>query len=105
MTPRTDVDWINLDEPESEIREALIKTPHSRLPVADGEVDNMLGVLQARELLAACLTEKPLDIRAHVRRAPVIPDTLDALDALNVLRGAEVPMALVHDEYGILRAW
>ena len=60
----------------------------------------MLGVVQARELLAASLRDEPLDIRAHIRKAPIIPDTLDALDALEVLRRAEVPMALVHDEYG-----
>jgi putative hemolysin len=100
MTPRTDVDWIDLDDYEFDIRELLINTAHSRLPVAEGHPDNMLGVVQARELLAASLRDQPLDIRAHIRRAPIIPDTLDALDALEVLRQAEVPMALVHDEYG-----
>ncbi|MBO1909351.1 HlyC/CorC family transporter [Microvirga sp. 3-52] len=100
MTPRMDVDWINLDDTEFEIRETLINTPHSRLPVAEGHPDNMLGVVQARELLAAFLREEPLDIRAHIRKAPIIPNTLDALDALEVLRQAEVPMALVHDKYG-----
>lgn len=100
MTPRTDVDWIDLNDSPSEIRDILINTPHSRLPVAEGHPDNMLGVVQARELLAATLREEALDIRKHLRRAPIIPDTLDALDALEVLRQAEVPMALVHDEYG-----
>jgi putative hemolysin len=100
MTPRTDVDWIDLDDDEFDIRETLINTPHSRLPVAEGHPDNMLGVVQARELLAASLRDEPLDIRKHIRKAPIIPDTLDALDALEVLRQAEVPMALVHDEYG-----
>ena len=100
MTPRTDVDWIDLDDHEFDIRETLINTAHSRLPVAEGHPDNMLGVVQARELLAASLRDEPLDIRAHIRKAPIIPDTLDALDALEVLRQAEVPMALVHDEYG-----
>jgi putative hemolysin len=100
MTPRTDVDWIDLDDTAFEIRETLINTPHSRLPVAEGHPDNMLGVVQARELLAALLRDDPLNICAHIRKAPIIPDTLDALDALEVLRQAEVPMALVHDEYG-----
>jgi putative hemolysin len=100
MTPRTDVDWIDIDDSAFEIRETLINTAHSRLPVAEGHPDNMLGVVQARELLAATLRDEPLDIRAHIRKAPIIPDTLDALDALEVLRQAEVPMALVHDEYG-----
>jgi len=100
MTPRTDVDWIDLDDTEFDIRESLIKTNHSRLPVAEGDPDNVIGVVQARELLATSLSERPFDIRAHIRQAPIIPDTLDALDALTLLREAEVPMALVHDEYG-----
>jgi putative hemolysin len=100
MTPRTDVDWIDLDDDEFDIRELLINTAHSRLPVVEGHPDNMLGIVQARELLAASLKDEPLDIRAHIRKAPIIPDTIDALDALEVLRQAEVPMALVHDEYG-----
>jgi putative hemolysin len=100
MTPRTDVDWIDLTDDEAEIQKSLIETPHSRVPVADGDADNMIGVIQSRELLASLLAGQALDLRAHVRTAPVVPDTLDALDALNVLREAEVPMALVHDEYG-----
>jgi putative hemolysin len=100
MTPRTDVDWIDLTDDEAEIQKSLIDTPHSRVPVAEGDPDNMIGVIQSRELLASLLAGQPLDLRAHVRTAPVVPDTLDALDALNVLREAEVPMALVHDEYG-----
>jgi putative hemolysin len=100
MTPRTDVDWIDLTDDEADIQKSLIDTPHSRVPVAEGDPDNMIGVIQSRELLASLLAGQPLDLRAHVRTAPVVPDTLDALDALNVLREAEVPMALVHDEYG-----
>jgi putative hemolysin len=100
MTPRTDVDWIDLDDDEETIRALLIETPHSRLPVSEGTPDNVIGVVQSRELLAAMLTVQPLDIRKHVQQAPVVPDTLYALDALAILRDAEVPMALVHDEYG-----
>ena len=65
-----------------------------------GNPDNIVGVIHARELLAAMLSGQRLDVRSAVRVAPIIPDTLDALDALNVLREAEVPMGLVHDEYG-----
>jgi putative hemolysin len=100
MTPRTAVDWIDLNDPEDEIRLALTLTRHTRLPVAQGDPDNMLGVVQSRELLAALLKSEPLDLRRRVRRAPVIPDTVNALDVLNTLRQSEVPIALVHDEYG-----
>jgi len=100
MTPRTDVDWIDLARPEIEIRETLLHTTHSRLPVGEGSPDNMIGVIKVRELLGPLLKGEQFNLKDHVREAPVVPDTLDALDALNVLRGAEVPMALVHDEYG-----
>ncbi|MCB5175330.1 hemolysin family protein [Microvirga lenta] len=100
MTPRTDVDWIDLDDDEDAVRALLVETPHSRLPVTEGTSDNVIGVVQSRELLASLLTDRALDVRAHLQQAPVIPDTLHALDALSILRDSPVPMALVHDEYG-----
>ena len=100
MTPRPDVDWLDVTASTEDIKRRLIATTHSRLPVGDGSVDALLGVLQTRELLAAILTRGSFDVRAHVRKAPIIPETMDALDVLSVLRDAEVPMALVHDEYG-----
>ncbi|MGJ3265437.1 MAG: hemolysin family protein [Salinarimonas sp.] len=100
MKPRTEVDWIDLADTQEEIRTTLLTTTHSRLPVADGGADNVIGVVQVRELLAPLLRGESFDLRAVVRPAPVIPDTVDALVALAVLRRAAVPMALVHDEYG-----
>ncbi len=100
MTPRTDVDWIDISASEAEIKERLITTPHSRLPVGEGSPDTLFGVVQTRELLASILAGRPLDIRTHVRKAPIVPETTDALDVLGILREAAVPMALIHDEYG-----
>lgn len=100
MTPRTDVEWIDLeDEPEA-IQRQLIDLPYARLPVAEGSVDRIIGVVQARDLLAQLLAGQPLDIRAATQPAPIVPDVADATQALAVLRAARVPMALVHDEYG-----
>jgi putative hemolysin len=100
MTPRTEVDWIDLQADQAAARDVLIRTAHSHLPAGEGSVDTMVGVIQTREVLSAVLAGKGFDLRAHVRDAPVIPDTMDALDILSQLRQAEVPMALVHDEYG-----
>jgi putative hemolysin len=100
MTPRTEVDWIDIAAPEAEIRQRLISTPHSRLPVGDGSTDALIGVVQTRELLAAILAGKTFEVKSHIRKAPIVPETMDALDVLSVLRDAEVPMALIHDEYG-----
>jgi len=100
MTPRGEVDWIDADMDEASIRAHLAASPHTRLPVARGTVDNIIGVLQARDVVQALIEGRPLDLSALARPAPVIPDVIDAVDALAVLRDAEIPIALVHDEYG-----
>jgi putative hemolysin len=100
MTPRTDIEWIDADAPPDEIRRVLRESPHSRYPVAEGSVDNLVGVVQARDIVVAALEGRPLRLRDLVRSPVVVPDTMDAMDTLNALRGAEVPMAFVHDEYG-----
>lgn len=102
MTPRTEVDWIDVSATAEEIRAALLESQHSRIPVADGAIENLVGVIQTRDVLAAMLEGKDIDLRTLCRKAPVIPDLMDAMDALAVLRNAEVPLALVHDEYGHL---
>jgi putative hemolysin len=60
----------------------------------------MIGVVQTRDILATLLAGKPLDTRMHVQQAPIVHDQADALDVLAKLKEADMPMALVHDEYG-----
>lgn len=100
MTPRTEIAWLDADLDAAGVRAALLDTQHSRLPVAEGSIDAVIGVVQARDIVAALFDGRALDLRALMRSAPVIPDQVDAMDALGALRQAEVPMALVHDEYG-----
>lgn len=100
MTPRTEIDWLDCSADEGTIRARLAATLHTRLPVGEGSIDRIAGVVQARDIAAALLRGEPLDLRALMRKAPVVIDRLDAPDALLALRGAEVPMALIHDEYG-----
>lgn len=100
MTPRNEVEWIDINADQEKIRETLRNTEHTRLPAGDGTIEQMLGVINTRELLTAELSGKPLNLREHVRQAPVVLDFVDALDVLKTLREAEVPVALVHDEYG-----
>ncbi|MBX9796879.1 hemolysin family protein [Sphingomonas sp.] len=100
MTPRTDIEWIDATLDADGVRQALLAASHSRLPVAEGSVDAVIGVVQARDVAGALLRGQPIDIRALMRQAPVVLDQIDAMDALDALRAAEVPMALIHDEYG-----
>ena len=100
MTPRKDVDWIDISLDARGVRDKLLETPHSRLPVARGSVDDIAGVVQARDIAAALFKGETLDLEQLMRPAKVIHDQIDAMDALEALRAAEVPMLLVHDEYG-----
>jgi putative hemolysin len=100
MTPRTEVEWIDAGADAATVAAQLADMPHSRMPVAEGSVDEIVGVVQARDIVAALIEGRPLDLRALMRTAPVVPDQMDAMDALGTLREADVPMAFVHDEYG-----
>jgi putative hemolysin len=102
MTPRTEIDWIDVNATPDEVRAALLATPHSRIPVAGGSIENIVGVIQTRDVLAAALEGRPLELKQLCHKPPVIPDLMDAMDALAVLRSADVPLALVQDEYGHL---
>jgi putative hemolysin len=102
MTPRTEIDWIDAAATPDEIKQALLETPHSRIPVADGAVENIVGVIKTRDVMAALLQGQSIELKQLCSTAPVIPDLMDAMDALAVLRNADVPLALVHDEYGHL---
>lgn len=100
MTPRKDVDWIDLSDELSEIRQQIFTSQHSRLPVSENGIESVIGILQTRELLPAVAAGVPFDIRSYIRQAPVIPDSMDAMRVLEALRSSDVPMLLVHDEYG-----
>ncbi|HSQ94519.1 MAG TPA: hemolysin family protein [Croceibacterium sp.] len=102
MTPRTEVDWIDLAASEGEIRETIAASPHSLLPVAEGSVDKVVGVVKARQALALLLAGKPVRLQRLMKKAEVVPDQLDAMDALRILQSSGLGMAMVHDEYGHL---
>ena len=100
MTPRTELDWIDADADNQQILTAIGESPHSLLPVAEGSPDSILGVVKVREVLAKLVAKEKISIRAMMRKAEVVPDQLDAMDALRVLQSADIAMAMVHDEYG-----
>lgn len=102
MTPRTELDWIDISADEAAIRRAIEDSPHSLLPVADGSPDNVLGVVKVREVLATMVAGGKVDLARLMRKSEVVPDQLDAMDALRVLQQSEIAMAMVHDEYGHL---
>ncbi len=100
MTQRMDVDWIDLSADEATIRAKLLESSHTRLPVGRGSVEDIVGVVQARDIMTALFRGEPLTLDILMRRAEIVPDQVDAMDALEVLRRSDVPMVMVHDEYG-----
>ena len=102
MTPRIELDTINRKASEEELRAAIKESPHSLLPVADGSPDNIVGVVKVKDVLAVLLAGRKVQLAKLMRKAEIVPDQLDAMDALRLLQQTGVAMALVHDEYGHL---
>ena len=100
MTPRTEIVWIDRTDPARDIALALKSAPHARFVVCDGSVDNVVGVVVAKDLLDRILDGKELSIGAALRQPIVMPDTVTALDALERLKTDPLGLALVLDEYG-----
>ncbi len=100
MTPRTELAWIDRTDPPRDIAATLREAPHSRFVVCEGAVDNVVGVVQAKDILDRILAGGELSVADALRQPAVLPDTVTALDALERLRTDPLGMALVMDEYG-----
>jgi putative hemolysin len=100
MTPRLDVELIDLTDPQEEILATLRQTRHSVVPVQDGAPDQIVGVIVRKELVDVLFDGAPIDVHALVRQVPVVLDRADALHVLAALRQSVVHAALVFDEYG-----
>ncbi|MEO8715676.1 MAG: hemolysin family protein [Acetobacteraceae bacterium] len=100
MTPRTELIWIDRTDPPRDIIKTLRDAPHSRFVVCDGTVDNVVGLVLAKDILDRILAGGELSVAAALRQPVVLPDSVTALDALERLRVDPLGMALVMDEYG-----
>src|SRR5438132_4948907 len=102
MTPRTQIEWLDLDDPEAENRRKIRESAYSRFPVVQGGSQQVIGIVQAKDLLAACLARQTFDIRAATRPPLYLPNTVTVLRVLEVFKTSGEPMALIVDEYGDL---
>ncbi|MGL3606435.1 hemolysin family protein [Rhizobium sp. G187] len=100
MTPRRDVEVIDLEHDPAEIREQLRHTQRSRLPLRNGTSDEIVGVVAVKDALDAWLEGREVDLLALAREAPVVSDRSSALTVIEQLRKAPARMVLVYDEYG-----
>jgi putative hemolysin len=100
MTPRHEVDLVDVTDTAAQVIRRFRETKRSRLPVRDGEEDNIIGVLSSRDFLDHRPRGEAFDLRALIIPAPVVRDGQAALDVIETLRAAPSHMALVYDEYG-----
>lgn len=100
MTPRRDVETLRIGPDSTDATRAVLATKRSRLPVWEDAQDDIVGVLDVRAALVDLARNGKVDLRGHVREAPVVLDTLDALEVLKAIKQSTVHMAVVVDEYG-----
>jgi putative hemolysin len=100
MTPRADIELIDASLDDKELRARFSEFTFSAAPVHSGDPDDVLGIVLASDALRLALSGKRFDLRSILREAPVVPDTVDALNALETLQKSALPIALVVDEFG-----
>lgn len=100
MTPRMEIVWLDINAPEEKIRQTLKETNHTRMLVCDGDLDHVLGVVHAKDLLTNYVSGENLNIRELMREPFFAPESMLALKALEQFKATGLHMVLVIDEYG-----
>ena len=100
MKPRREVVWLNLEDSWEENRRKMATSLYSRFPVAQGTLDNVIGIVQAKDLLTRCLAGEKIDLKQAVRQPLFVPGALAALKLLEMFKKSRTHNALVVDEYG-----
>jgi putative hemolysin len=103
MTPRTDIIYLDLDEPEPALLQRLTDAPHSRFPVTHGDLDTVEGIVEVKALLSDLVAGKKIDFAAHLLKPLYIPETLTVTDVLAAFKKHHQTMALIVNEYGDLQ--
>ncbi len=100
MTPRMEMAWIDVNAPKEEIWQQIKDGSHSRVPVAEGNMDNVLGYIQARDLLGHNLNDPEFNLRDYILEPIYVPENMPALKALENIQTSGVHLAMVVDEFG-----
>ena len=92
MVPRTEIEFIDLHDPLSELKKKFVDTKLSRLLVVDGEIDNVLGYVHHQDLL-----KSPTSLRSILKQIPPVPESMQAVDLMNLLMKSHKSIAWVED--------
>ena len=102
MIPRSDLVYVDLRQPVEQNIQAMIDSEHSRFPVCDGGLDNLLGVLHAKQAFASLARGEKPDFSQQLHPCVFVPETLTGMELLEQFRASGMQMAFVIDEYGEL---
>jgi len=100
MTPRTDIFALSVETAWARAAEAIVEGGHSRVPVYQGDIDNIIGILYAKDLLRYADQEHPTALRTVMRKPFFVPETKPLNDLLKEFKARKVHIAVVLDEYG-----
>ncbi|MBN9058414.1 MAG: HlyC/CorC family transporter, partial [Rhizobiales bacterium] len=100
MVARPDVVWLDIEDPPSENRNTVIESGHSRFPVSRGEIDAVIGIVHAKDLLEQIYKGQTVDIEAIIREPLYVDERMAILKVLDRFKTSNVHMAVVLDEYG-----
>ena len=100
MTPRTEILWLDVRDKTEEILKKMAEGPYSRFPVCQGSLDNVLGIVKARELLTRSLAGEDIHLKECLSSALFIPETTFASRALEIFKESDKELILVIDEFG-----
>jgi putative hemolysin len=100
MTPRTDTIFLDIEAPYDEIHKIITEHPFSRFPVIQESMDNVIGIVQSRDLLLQRIGGKQYNIQAAMQQPLFIPESTSALDVLQDFRMTGIELAVIVDEYG-----
>jgi putative hemolysin len=103
MTPRPDIIWLDLNDSAEMNRQKLIDSHHSRIPVCQETLDNILGVAHVTDILARSLAGDAIDLTTLLRQPLLIPETTHALRVLEMFKQSGTHIAMIVDEYGVIQ--
>lgn len=100
MTPRSRIAWLDVNASPAEIRRVVARTAHSRFPVCDGDLDRVVGLVRARDLLAGALGKEEINLRAAIQQPLFVPEFTPVTQVLDRMRETGIHLAMLIDEYG-----
>lgn len=103
MTPRLEITWLDLEDTAKVNQHKIIGSRYRRLPVCQGSLDNILGLISVNSLLHRALHNDPLDLTVGLEQPLVIPELSRSLPLLEQFKRSRVHTALVVDEYGVIQ--